>query len=842
MDGAYACFCPFQNAPLPNSFSYRTKTSSTAPPRHNRPRTERSESQNLDRLQQAAQQQAQFTGSQKQRRSQQPKLEERLENAAARPRPEGSSGQALSSQSTGEVQQQQQQHLQEASETILTFRRDGEGWGEAILPRIVFQSRPLETRENLKHRVRSRCSRPAPWQPGSAEIYLRDTCEVPTTRIDRVMAEASAWRITPNGRILVDRRRRSRVERNLTSVVEYLVNRCGLPPGVEGVGAIFMRSPKILLCKPTLADRWDRRCVEFAAFRHQHGHGNVPLAYEDNPELAAWAKRQRMARTQNSLSDERLQVLASAGFEFGELGAITNEWEDMFDQLLEWLMVKPELADAAHPSWLGLGWGLEAGLRGRQVGLWAQLLRETHARGLLQTEAVCRLEAIGFRWSAQGHGEERRKWAKQLGKLIYAVEHQRALLHEVVRQAARDAELPLGLEELEPPLIGDEPTYAIGCDPLPGQHYAHDLATWAVEGGSSATGMGVTEQHEQAAGEEDASLMHFSPLSGDSQQLELAVPNSHEPGQPQQDQQQQSQQLQVMAQRQSALRQISLGPGMNFWLAKQRRLWRLNRLPRERQLLLQLAGLDMNTYHPLAWQRLAHEAATRVHAIHTHLEQQQSLRWVPVGRSHSRKRQGMQQQQRAPCVEAAQAQKVRARQAVMASKQPRGGCSVLEHDVTSGPQYPSHSQHSDTEPLEWGRESPAAWSPEGHAMPHSLAAADSGEVQLEAGQAGPHRLAVGRWILTQKVLHQERRLSAGQHRYLSLLGLSWLVSSKVAVMGRSVWRQHHAELQAWLLTSGGRPPSSLPHHLAEWLRYQQTVHELGLLESWKQQALQSSLA
>ena len=70
-------------------------------------------------------------------------------------------------------------------------------------------------------------------QPGSAEIYLQDMCEVPTKRVDKVMAEASAWRITPNGRILVDRRRRSRVERNLTSVVEHLVNRCGLPPGVH---------------------------------------------------------------------------------------------------------------------------------------------------------------------------------------------------------------------------------------------------------------------------------------------------------------------------------------------------------------------------------------------------------------------------------------------------------------------------------------------------------------------------------------------------------------------------------------------------------------------------------
>lgn len=142
----------------------------------------------------------------------------------------------------------------------------------------------------------------------------------------------------------------------------------------------------------------------------------------------------------------------------------------------------------------------------------------------------------------QGHGEEKQKWAKQLGKLIYAVEHQRALLHEVVRQAARDAELPLGLEELEPPLFGDEPTYAIGCDPLPGQHYAHDLASWAVEGGSAA-GAGASEHTEQAA--EDSALMHFSPLSGDSQQLELLVPDCNDPVQPQQDQQQQSQQLQV---------------------------------------------------------------------------------------------------------------------------------------------------------------------------------------------------------------------------------------------------------------------------------------------------------
>ena len=61
------------------------------------------------------------------------------------------------------------------------------------------------------------------------------------------------------------------------------------------------------------------------------------------------------------------------------------------------------------------------------------------------------------------------------------------------------------------------------------------------------------------------------------------------------------------------------------------------------------------------------------------------------------------------------------------------------------------------------------------------------------------------------------------------------------MMGRSVWRQHHSELQAWLLTSGSQSRSALPAHLADWLQYQQTLQELGLLENWKQQALQSSL-
>ncbi len=48
--------------------------------------------------------------------------------------------------------------------------------------------------------------------------------------------------------------------------------------------------------------------------------------------------------------------------------------------------------------------------------------------------------------------------------------------------------------------------------------------------------------------------------------------------------------------------------------------------------------------------------------------------------------------------------------------------------------------------------------------------ASHGDGTTEAPGDRLHRLAIGRWVLTQKMLHQERRLSAGQHRYLSLLG------------------------------------------------------------------------
>jgi len=67
-------------------------------------------------------------------------------------------------------------------------------------------------------------------QEGSLEQYLVQL-GVPRKAVDPTVMAAVAWRVTPGGRPLIDRRRRLRVERNVQSVAEYLLGECGICEG-----------------------------------------------------------------------------------------------------------------------------------------------------------------------------------------------------------------------------------------------------------------------------------------------------------------------------------------------------------------------------------------------------------------------------------------------------------------------------------------------------------------------------------------------------------------------------------------------------------------------------------
>ena len=65
-----------------------------------------------------------------------------------------------------------------------------------------------------------------------------------------------------------------------------------------------------------LGDTWHTRLRELVDFKREHGHANVPQQYPPNPSLGIWVNKQR--RSRSSLSEEKLDSLYAAGFDWGK--------------------------------------------------------------------------------------------------------------------------------------------------------------------------------------------------------------------------------------------------------------------------------------------------------------------------------------------------------------------------------------------------------------------------------------------------------------------------------------------------------------------------------------------
>ncbi|DBB12200.1 TPA: hypothetical protein ACH3X3_006306 [Trebouxia sp. C0006] len=756
----------------------------------------------------------------------------------------------------------------ESSSTELIFRleRRGEGWGEEIFPHLVVEQRPWTS---AAKRDRNRSSRPKPWTEGSAEQFLLNECGIEESRVDGVIRAAVAWRITPGGRQLIDRRRRSRIERNMLICAEYLVHDCGIEPGSKGVGQIFAKVPQIMLCKPSTNDRWDRRVVQLAAFMHRHGHCNVPEYWTEAPDLAKWVRRQRVARAQGALSEERLQVLYAMGFEFGEVAQLTEEWESKFDQLIEWLLWKDQ--DSVRKgefNWLGYDWGRRGGLQARELALWVQLQREFRRRNLLGTDAIKRLEAIGFNWEPEQQGKLwQHTWMHQLGKLLYIVERNRKITAVAGKQPNQEGTSPI------PPM-----------SPRPVSRSASqrvlDPNLDVVRPVKIATG--------QSRGFPPPFPSRYSPQGsrvgpqGGQKQVTSKGANALQ---------------RQIAKRRAALASAHLEAGQGFWLAKQRWLWRRGRLSREQFLMLQLAGLEMDIDPPMQWKRLAHEAAHYLNGSQINpdqdcqdtqtMQQQQGQAPMPgvqPGGSASPRIKG--RSKRAAALESESNLQQPGQQPRFAHKQvPISAQSTWQAEVSSAHMYTlAHTasggiacssmtvqqpqlHFQPTFPRPASASTRLATSANGSASSASLdgansaaneqsstsaASAEAATPQLEVvtsvatagsdacrggslyactppGRPPGRRCAVLRWVLNQRALWREGQLTPIQMQYMTILGVTWLLSSQVVQMTESIWME---QLKAYSrhIASLGRQIAAEHARVTNWLLHQRGLYALGLLQ------------
>jgi hypothetical protein len=105
------------------------------------------------------------------------------------------------------------------------------------------------------------------------------------------------------------------------------------------------------------------------------------LAYD--PQLGGWVTLQRQLRRQGRLSPERIQRLDHLGFEWTPQA---TAWDEMFATLVQF---KDRAGDCDVP----FGWSEDLRLL-----RWVDVQRHLRRQGLLTTDRIERLDALGFKW------------------------------------------------------------------------------------------------------------------------------------------------------------------------------------------------------------------------------------------------------------------------------------------------------------------------------------------------------------------------------------------------------------------------------------------------------------
>mmetsp|Transcript_6443 Transcript_6443/g.18579 ORF Transcript_6443/g.18579 Transcript_6443/m.18579 type:complete len:900 (-) Transcript_6443:636-3335(-) len=466
------------------------------------------------------------------------------------------------------------------TELIFRLERRGQGWGEEILPHLVVEHRVIEPNRPGPKKGKPG-SRPEAWEDGSVEQGLASLPGMDREKVDELVGKMSTWRITSRGRRLIDRRRRFRLQRNLVSVLEQLKNESDMSE--EDTKEMLVRWPHLLLCKPSTDDRFDRRVISLAVFKYRNGHLRVPEDYKESPELHKWVKRVRMSHGEGGLNEERREILDALGFEFGEVAQRTDDWETHFDQLMDWqhwLHVHAE-TDAGRPNaargeaevpghlTCGLDWGEKGGPAARECALWVQLQRELRNRGIMEEETEKRLNATHMVWTPQDVSRDDHHFMTMLGRVLLAAEQERCRHPEDV------AAMAAALEERD-----RHPTFTSLI-------MGHPIQSMPLETISDLLDLGRRLCKSRAPTAEIRGPGR--PVANRTTAFGVIAPDK------------------LAKERRAALYMSQqLEPGLGYWLAKQRRLWRMGRLSYEKVALMQQAGVDFDVSGADEWLAYAH--------------------------------------------------------------------------------------------------------------------------------------------------------------------------------------------------------------------------------------------
>ncbi len=133
---------------------------------------------------------------------------------------------------------------------------------------------------------------------------------------------------------------------------------------------------------------WNEMFSDLVEFFKLHGHCNVQIDWEANPELARWVAYQRLAKRQNRLSAEQLRQMDQVGFAWN---VHDGDWDAMFAKLVEHL----------RPMHNGKSRNV---VMSTELRRWTLTQRQFKKREELEPEREQKLTSIGFEW--QPHSQQ----------------------------------------------------------------------------------------------------------------------------------------------------------------------------------------------------------------------------------------------------------------------------------------------------------------------------------------------------------------------------------------------------------------------------------------------------
>jgi hypothetical protein len=149
-----------------------------------------------------------------------------------------------------------------------------------------------------------------------------------------------------------------------------------------------------------VARDWDAMVAELKAFRHEHGHCNIPHSSPEHRDLATWLHATRCNRRSGQLAAKRVRQLNALGVVWEPQ---QTHWKKMLTALAEY---RRRHGDCNVPY----GWP-----ENPRLAKWVKGIRSAQKRGDLDDKRIGRLEKIGFTWERTGDSH----WEEMYGKVAY---------------------------------------------------------------------------------------------------------------------------------------------------------------------------------------------------------------------------------------------------------------------------------------------------------------------------------------------------------------------------------------------------------------------------------------